>query len=145
MIAVDTNVLVYALREESPWHAAATRRLRELAEGSGQWAIPAPCLHEFLAVATHPRIFSPPTPLALAIDFVEALLESPTLVVLSEGEGYWPILHSLVRSSNVAGPKIQDARVAALCLHNRVTELWSADRDFSRFPQLTARNPLMGG
>lgn len=144
MIAVDTNILVYALREESPWHDVAKRRLRELAEGQGQWAIPAPCLHEFLAVATHPRIFAPPTPLAIALDFVEAALESPTLVVLSESEGYWHVLHGLVRNSNAVGPRIHDARVAALCLHNRVTELWSADRDFSRFPQLAARNPLVG-
>ena len=145
MIAVDTNILVYALRAESPWHESATTRVREIAEGRATWAIPAPCLHEFLAVATHPRIFAPPTPLAIAIDFVEALLESPALVVLSESEGYWPVLHGLVRRSNVAGPRIHDARIAALCLHNRVAELWSADRDFGRFPELNARNPLIGG
>ena len=143
MIALDTNVLVYALREESPWHDSAALRLRELAEGRTTWAIPAPCLHELLAVATHPRIFSPPTPLGLAIEFTEALLESPTLLVLSEGDGYWPVLHGLVRSSNVAGPRIHDARIAALCLHHQVAELWSADRDFGRFPQLKTRNPLV--
>jgi toxin-antitoxin system PIN domain toxin len=145
VIAVDTNILVYALREESPWHEPAARRLRELAEGRGSWAIPAPCLHEFLAIATHPRIFVPPTPLAIAIDFVEAVLESPTLLVLSESDGYWAVLHGLVRASNVSGPRIHDARIAALCLHTRVAELWSADRDFGRFPQLNTRNPLVGG
>jgi toxin-antitoxin system PIN domain toxin len=145
VIALDTNILVYALREESPWHESAALRLRELAEGRANWAIPAPCLHEFLAVATHPRIFAPATPLALAIDFAEALLESPTLVVLSESDGYWPVLHGLVRSSNVAGPRIHDARIAALCLYHRVAELWSADRDFGRFPLVNTRNPLVGG
>ena len=144
MIALDTNILVYALREESPWHEPAARRLRELAEGTANWAIPAPCLHEFLAVATHPRIFTPPTPLPVAIDFAEAVLESPSLLVLSESEGYWSILHGLIRKANVAGPRVHDARIAALCLHNRVTELWSADRDFGRFPQLATRNPLIG-
>jgi toxin-antitoxin system PIN domain toxin len=145
LIALDTNILIYALREESTWHEPATRRLCELAEGRATWAIPAPCLQEFLAIATHPRIFSPPTPLGIAIEFTQAVLESPTLVVLSESEGYWSLLHGLLRSSNVAGPKVHDARIAALCLHNGVAELWTADRDFGRFPQLPVRNPLVGG
>jgi uncharacterized protein len=143
LIAVDTNILVYAHREESPWHNVAFARVQDLAEGRGAWAIPAPCLHEWLAICTHPRVFDPPTPLALAIDAVEALLESPSLVVLSEGDGYWPILHGLVRSANVAGPRIHDARIAALCLFHRVDELWTADRDFGRFPQLRSKNPLI--
>ena len=68
MIAVDTNILVYAHREDSEWHAAAYAKLARLAEGGGGWAIPWPCVHEFLAIVTHPRIFSPPTPLPAAID-----------------------------------------------------------------------------
>ena len=66
MIAVDTNILVYAHREESPWHDAATSALSGL---SGEWAIPWPCVHEFLAIVTHPKIFDPPTPLATAMKF----------------------------------------------------------------------------
>lgn len=72
MIAVDTNILVYAHREASPFHEAAFRRLAELAEGRGIWAIPRRCLHEFLAIVTHPRIYAPPTPLARALDRVVA-------------------------------------------------------------------------
>jgi len=63
VIAVDTNILVYAHREDADWHDAAYARLAELAEGRASWAIPWPCVHEFLAIVTHPRIFSPPTPL----------------------------------------------------------------------------------
>ena len=102
-----------------------------------------PCIHEFLAVATHPRIFSPPTPLNIARDFVSTLLKSPSLEVLSEGPGYWVVLNSLLRKAKVAGPKVHDARIAALCLHHRVSELWTADRDFRRFPELTTRDPLV--
>ena len=61
MIAVDTNLLVYAHREDSPWHDAAYGSIVELAEGRGPWAIPWPCLHEFLAIVTHPKIYAPPT------------------------------------------------------------------------------------
>ena len=84
MIAVDTNILVYAHRADSAWHDAAARCVTELAEGAPPWALPWPCLHEFLAVVTHPRIYNPPTPLAAAIDQVEAWLESPSLTLVLE-------------------------------------------------------------
>ncbi len=143
MIAVDTNLLVYAHRTDSQWHRAAAPLIRSLAEGSAPWAIPWPCLHEFLAVVTHPRIYAPPTPQAAAIAQVEAWLASPTHVSLAEGPGYWETLAATLKSSKVTGPQVHDARVAALCTHHRVSELWSADRDFSRFAALTTRNPLV--
>ncbi len=142
MIAVDTNVLVYAHREESPFHAAAARHVAGLAEGRAPWAIPWPCLHEFLAIVTHARIYDPPTPLPLALDQVDAWLEAPTLVLLAESEQHWPELRALVTAGRVTGPRIHDARVAALCLQHGVRELWSADRDFSRFADLPVANPL---
>ena len=61
MIAVDTNILVYAHRSDSSWHEPALRALTGLAEAKGAWAIPWPCLHEFFAIATHPRIYDPPS------------------------------------------------------------------------------------
>ncbi|MBN1938145.1 MAG: PIN domain-containing protein [Candidatus Aminicenantes bacterium] len=142
MIAVDSNILVYAHREDSPWHTAAFTCLRDLAEGSEGWVLPWPCLHEFLAVVTHPRIYSPPTPLDSAIDQVEAWLESPRVIVLGEEGGYWEILRRLLAAGRIAGPKIHDARIAAICLQQGVRELWTIDRDFSRFPALRVRNPL---
>jgi len=144
MIAVDTNLLVYAHREDSPWHETAYVRLAELAEGRGPWAIPWPCLHEFLAIVTHPRIYQPPTPLKIALDQVEAWLESPSLVLLAEAPGYWPELRAILQAGRVAGPLVHDARIAALCQSHGVRELWSADRDFSRFPSLMVKNPLVG-
>ena len=144
MIALDTNILVYAHREDSAWHDAAYARVAELAEGRAPWGIPWPCIHEFLAVATHPRIYSPPTPLSSAIEQVEAWLESPTLVLLSETEGYWRELRSTLEHGRVSGSLVHDARIAAICQDHGVRELWTADRDFSRFPSLTTRNPLVG-
>ena len=144
MIAVDSNLLVYAHREDSPWHDAAFDRMVELAEGRAPWAIPWPCIHEFLAIVTHPRIYAPPTPLAKAIDQVEAWLESPSLVLLSESEDYWVVLRTILQTGRVSGPQVHDARIAALCQQHGVSELWSADRDFGRFPGLSVRNPLVG-
>ncbi len=144
MIAVDSNLLVYAHREDSAWHDAAYGCLVELAEGRAPWAIPWPCLHEFLAIVTHPRIYAPPSPLEIALEQVQAWLESPGLVLLGETEEHWPQLEGLLRSGRASGPQVHDARVAALCLEHGVTELWTADRDFSRFPALKARNPMVG-
>ncbi len=142
MIAIDTNILVYAHREDSPFHERAARCVAELAEGRAQWAIPWPCLHEFLAIVTHARIYGPPTPLKAALDQVEAWLEAPTLALLAESEQHWEQLRALLTAGQVTGAKVHDARVAALSLQHGVRELWSADRDFSRFGELTVVNPL---
>jgi len=143
VIAVDTNVLVYAHREDAEWHEAAYAAVARLAEGGAPWSIPAPCLHEFLAIATHPKIYRPPTSLTRALDQLDAWLESPSLVILAETDGYWARLRALLVASRAMGGQMHDARIAALCLHHGVAELWSADRDFGRFPGLKVRNPLV--
>jgi len=144
MIAVDTNLLVYAHREDSPWHSSALAVLTELSEGAAAWAIPWPCVHEFLSIVTHPRIYRPPTPVVIALKAVRAWMESPTLRLLGEGPDHWVRLESVILSAKAAGPMVHDARIAALCLSHGVRQFWSADRDFSRFPALKVRNPLVG-
>jgi hypothetical protein len=143
MIAVDTNLLVYAHREDSPWHDAAFARIADLAESRSPWAIPWPCLHEFLAITTHPRIYAPPTPLSAALEQIEAWMEAPNLVLLSEADGYWPMLRDTISMARTTGAQAHDARIAALCRFHGIQELWTADRDFGRFPELTVRNPLV--
>lgn len=143
MIAVDTNILVYAHRVDSPWHAEAASAMRSTAEGRGLWAIPWPCLHEFLAIVTHPRIYDPPSTLEQALDQVDAWLESPGLEMICEGGDHWPTLKAQMRGGRVTGPMVHDARVAALCISHGVTDFWSADRDFGRFADLCYRNPLL--
>jgi hypothetical protein len=143
MIAIDSNILVYSHREDSPWHDAAYRCVTQLAESNSPWAIPWPCIHEFLSIVTHPRIYSPPSPLKIALDQVDAWLESPSLHLLSETGEHWEFLRSMLKSGRITGPVVHDARVAAMCAQHGVTELWTVDRDFSRFPKLKVRNPLI--
>jgi uncharacterized protein len=143
LIAVDSNILVYAHREDSPWHDVAYRKIVGLAEGRTQWAIPWPCIHEFLSIVTHPRIYSPPTPIETAIDQVEAWLESPTLVMLSESTDYWLLFRSTLQDGRISGPQVHDARIVTICQQHGIRELWTADRDFGRFPSLVVRNPLI--
>lgn len=144
MIAVDTNILVYAHRADSEWHATAYARVKELAEGNAAWAIPWPCVHEFFAVVTHARIYAPPTPIDKALDQIDAWLESPRVVLLSESELHWDNLRDMLLTARVTGPMVQDARIAALCKQHGVAQLWSADRDFSRFAGVRVHNPLVG-
>lgn len=144
MIAVDTNVLVYAHREDSAFHEAASRCVGELAEGISPWVIPWPCIHEFLAVVTHPRRYAPPTTLEAALDQVDAWLESPGLVMVGETSHHWAVLRAAMQAGRIAGPAVHDARIAALCIQHGVSELLTADRDFGRFAGLATRNPLVG-
>jgi uncharacterized protein len=143
VIAVDSNILIYAHRNDSPFHDAATACVRGLAQGTDSWAIPWPCLHEFIAIVTHPRVYTPPSLLDEALEQIEVWLESPSLVLLAELEGYWPTLRSVLKGSHVVAAQVHDARVAALCVQHGVRELWSADRDFNRFAGLAVVNPLL--
>jgi toxin-antitoxin system PIN domain toxin len=143
MIAVDTNVLIYAHREDSEFHAAAMESVEWLRRHPAPWAIPWPCVHEFIAIATHPGIYRPASTLAEALGFLDALLASRPLQLLSESPGYFEKLREIAVAARLKGARVHDARIAALCMHHGVRELWSADRDFSAFPQLTVRNPLV--
>lgn len=145
MIAVDTNLLVYAHREDAEFHAEALGAIVNLAESGDRWAIPWPCFHEFVAITTHPRIFRPPSPASVALDALGAWLESPGCEMLGEEPGYFDVFRRLVLKGRTAGPVIHDARVAAICYHHGVQALWTADRDFSRFGALKTVNPLVPG
>lgn len=143
MIALDTNLLIYAHKQGNPFHAAAVEVVDSLRHQRAPWSIPWPCIHEFIAVATHPAIYKPASTLSEALGFVDGLLASPQLHLLAESPGYFEKLRELSTAAKLKGPRIHDARVAALCLHHGVLELWSVDRDFSLFPQLRVRNPLV--
>ena len=143
MIAVDSNLLVYSHREDSGFHTTAKGLIDSLRHQSAPWAIPWPCVHEFIGIATHPGIYKPASTLSEALGFLDSLFTSPQLHLLSESPGYFEKLRDIATAARLKGPRIHDARIAALCLHHGVSELWSADRDFSAFPQLPVRNPLV--
>lgn len=144
MIAVDTNVLVYAHRADSPFHERARSAIESLASGAREWAIPWPCAHEFFAIVTHPRIYRTPTPAGTAFAQLRALGALTNLAFIGESDEYLPHLESLALPAQTRGAAIHDARVAAICVSHGVAELWTADRDFSRFPKVNVRNPLIG-
>ena len=136
MIAVDTNVLVHAHREESPKHGAAHARIVELAESPSRWGIPVFCLGEFVRVVTHPRLFDPPYSAREACDALERLLASPSLAVLYPGVDYPALLAAAVREADAIGNLVFDAQIVALCRESGVSRLLTEDRDFDRFEGL---------
>ena len=117
MIAVDTNLLVYAHRKDNPFHAAARLAVASLAEGRASWAIPWPCLHEFFSIVTHPRIYAPPSTLIQTTMQIDAWLESPSLLLLAENEAHWLQLRGLVDKVRLQGVMVHDARIAAICMN----------------------------
>jgi toxin-antitoxin system PIN domain toxin len=143
VLAVETNVLVYAHRREAAEHTLAAETLRELAEGSRPWAIPWPCIYEFTSIVTHRRIWKEraSTP-AQAWAQLRAWQASPTCRLIGETEDFFDFLETFSRRPKVLGPVVHDARIAAICLAHGVEALLTRDRDFSLFPELELRNPF---
>lgn len=136
MIAVDTNILVYAHRQELPAHKAALQAVRRLAEGIFPWGIPVFCLGEFLRVVTHPRVLNPPSTLEQALSALDGLLASPSVRVLSPGARYPGLLAQALRAGDARGNLAFDAQIAAVCAEHGAVTLLTLDRDFSRFPAI---------
>jgi toxin-antitoxin system PIN domain toxin len=138
LIAVDTNILVYAHREEAPEHVEALAALTELAESQAAWGLPVFVLAEFLRVVTHQRM-TPPTSTLEALRKLDRLLESPSLRVLLPGTRYWPLLEEVAEEAAVKGNLFIDAQIVAVCLEHGATTILTEDRDFRRFSGITVR------
>ena len=101
MIAVDTNILIHADREEMPLHREAVQALRTLAEGHQAWALPVFCVGEFLRVVSHRRVFDPATPVLEALDSIDAYSRALRCGCSRQGIAFFPC--SAVRCA-MAGP-----------------------------------------
>lgn len=143
MMALDTNVLVYAHRRESQYHEQASDLVKMLAEGKPSWSIPWPCIYEFYSVVTNPRIWkTEATPPKIASAQITAWIDAPSLQVLAETQDFSDILLPIIAQPRIRGPIVHDARIAALCLAHGVEELVTKDRDFQLFPQLKTSDPF---
>ncbi len=143
MIALDTNILVHAHRRDAGLHTEALECVRKLAEDTVPWYVCYHSLVEFYGVVTHPRIWDKASSSHEAADQIAAWRGSPSLRVLTDMPDHLPALMALAEAGKVVGPMIHDARIASCCLSYGVRELWTVDRDFSRFPELATRNPLV--
>jgi uncharacterized protein len=142
LIAVDTNILVYAYDEGSPEHARALEAMDWLVRQPA-WGLPWIVAGEFYAVLTNPRRWRVPM-VDDALAALSAWIATPGARLLSEPPGHWTSLSALLTRARPQGARVHDARIAAVCLAAGVSELWSVDRDLSWYPQLRVRNPLVG-
>jgi hypothetical protein len=142
MIALDTNVLVYAHREGTSYHKAAIDLLRHHSEGGTPYALFWPSLYEFLRVVTHHKVFDPPSTVDEAMEALAGFLQPPPVQVLSETPAHETVLREVLRESRVTGNLMHDAHLVALALEHGVHEILTLDEDFRRFPQISSRNPF---
>jgi len=139
VIAVDTNILIYAHRGETELHEAAASRLVDLSEGAERWALPVFCVTEFLRVVTHPRVFDPASTVAQATAFIEGIASAPSCELLRPGAEFLEILIDTARRAETRGNLMFDAQIAALCREHGIDTVLTNDRDFDRFDPLRAR------
>lgn len=133
MIAVDTNILVYAHRSDLSQHRSALAALTALAEERARWGIPVYCLGEWLRAITHSRLFSPPHIVDEATAALERVQASPSLEILQPGAAYPQLLAEAMRGAAARGNLVYDAQIVALCCERGVRSLLTEDRDFARF------------
>ncbi len=136
MIAVDTNVLIYAHRAETDLHTAAAGDLVSLAEGTIEWGIPVFCIGEFVRVVTHRRVLNPPSTLAQALSFLEQVLASPTCRIVRPGPEFIDLFADTVFTAHARGNLVFDAQIVALCREHGISTILTNDRDFRRFDHL---------
>jgi toxin-antitoxin system PIN domain toxin len=135
------NVLVYAFREAAPDHIRFREWLSTAAISDEPFGISELVLSGFVRVATHPRIFSPPSPIERAMEFANALKAQPNAVVVVPGLRHWEIFERLCIGAGAKGNLVADAYLAALAIESG-SEWITTDRDFSRFPGLRWRHPF---
>lgn len=141
MNLIDVNPLVYVHRSESPHHPAYYAWWTADTETAEPFAVPSLVLSGFLRVVTHASIFRTPTPLKIALQFVQDIREHAHFVSVEPGPRHWEIFTSLCRAVAVREKVVPDAYLAAIAIESGC-ELISADRDFARFPGLSWRHPL---
>ena len=143
MILPAVNGLAYAHREDAVDHARYQQWLEETIQSGQPYAISDPVLSGFLRVVTHPRVFTTPSPIRLALDFARQVREQANCQVIAPGSRHWQIFTGLCRSLSATGNLVPDVWFAALAIESGC-EWVTTDRDYQRFPGLRWRHSLTG-
>ena len=143
MILPDVNVLLYAFRSDSENHSQYRSWLEGVIGGDAAYGMSPQVLASVIRLATHPRVFARPDPIADAVAFASALLDQPRCQIIEPGPRHWGIFTRLCRTANAYGNLVQDAWLAALAIESGC-EWITNDRDYARFPGLKWRTPLAG-
>ena len=134
MIALDTNLLVYAHRSGTPEHKAA-RQVIEGAAATGSWGFAAPVVAEFWGVVTHPAASGRPSSPDEALRFLVAL-SSAGAELWSPGAGFGLRLAQLATDLDISGNRVFDLQIALCAFEGGARELWTHDSRFVTVPGL---------
>jgi predicted nucleic acid-binding protein len=142
MIALDSNLLIYAHRGMMPEHSAACRAIEQAVAHPQGWGIPLPCLTEFWSVVTHPKATGVPALPEIASQFLINLLEDGGGILLQPNVDFGKRLIQIAVELKITGRRIFDLQIALIAFENGATELWSHDRNFVGVPGLIVLDPL---
>jgi predicted nucleic acid-binding protein len=142
MIAIDTNILVYAHRRGTSQHKAAKRAIEKAITYRFGWGIALPSISEFWSVVTHPSSVGGPSTPFNAAAFLRSLLRTGGGQLWLPKEGFPDRFLELVANLEVHGPRIFDVQIALISFENGATELWTHDQNFVSVPGLKIRDPL---
>jgi toxin-antitoxin system PIN domain toxin len=143
VLAVDTNVLVYAADLDSPFHAPCRDWLERQRARPDAWYTTWPILYEFLRVTTHPRVMRQPWTPPAAWEFVLALLASPGLSVLLPTQRHADVAGQIIAEfPYLSGNVLHDAHTAILLREHGIAQICTRDTDFSQFSFLRVIDPV---
>ena len=141
MIALDTNLLVYAHRSAVAEHQAARRAIARARRTAAGWGFSLPVVGEFWSVVTHPAAAGRPSTSDEARRFLAALAAAGAEIWVP-GVGFAARLIRLAGDLSVPGPRVFDLQIALMAFEGGATELWTADRRFVSIPGLPVVQPL---
>jgi uncharacterized protein len=141
VIVCDANLLIYSYNTGAARHAKARAWLEKIFSGTDVVGLPWQAASAFLRVTTNSRLPGERFSLAQATQIVDLWLANPNVRVLIPGDHYWPLFRRMMIEGQASGALVSDAEIAALTLEYGGV-LYTADRDFARFPGLRWKNPL---
>ena len=141
MIALDTNLLIYAHRAGTPKHRGARAAIERAASDATGWGIALPCLSEFWCIVTHPACEGGPSRAKDALAFLDALMAGGAKIWYP-GFDFGPRFMELAKALNVSGVRVFDLQIAAVAFENGAKEIWTHDREFVALPGLRVHDPL---
>ena len=144
MFLVDTNILIYAADNSSDAHPKYKELLNQWRCEPTPWYLTWGIIYEFLRVTTHPRVFRNPWNIKQAWEFIEVLLQSDSLRVLTEGQKHREHLSQIIENPReLRGNILQDAQIAAVMREHGIQIIYTRNTDFHKFPHLKVKDPLL--
>lgn len=142
MVGIDTNILVYAHRQDLPQHAVAREILERFINGTKPWALAWPSIYEFYRVVTHPRVLKVPSRREEVLKVVDVLHQTQSLFILAHGPAHKERLRELSEEADAMGNLAFDLQIAAIFMEHGIEEIMTNDADFRRFKAFRIINPF---